>query len=151
MITIESTNLEDAIKELTEKMKKRDAVQAKEYHYEWQTAEQQIANIHTQRRFGGSVASISDYTEDPEVVKKAHEIWLRLRDAFNKEGKAYDPELFISRLGSVGEVSRREVMRSAWWETMGGDALGDYDTLTGIIELLHHGEELETGTIIFGS
>ncbi len=151
MITTNSTNLEDAIKELTEKLKKRDAMQVDDYRYEWETAEQQIANIHTQRRFSGSVGSISDYTENPDDVRKAHEIWLRLREAFNKEGRVYDPELFISRLGSVGDVSRREVMRSAWWDAMGGDDLGDYDTLTGIIELLHHGEELETGTIIFGS
>lgn len=151
MIEIHSNNLDDAIKELTEKMKKRNETQADEYQYEWVTVEQLIENIHTQRRFGGSVGSISDYTENPDDVRKAHEIWLRLRDAFNKEAKGYDPDLFISRLGSVGEVERREVMRSAWWDVLGGDALGDYDTLTGLIEMLHHGERLETGTILFGS
>ena len=94
---------------------------------------------------------IGDYTHDPEIVRKAHEIWLRLRDAFNREAKGYDHELFISRLGSIGEVSRREVMRSAWWDALGGDVMGEYDTMTRIIELLHNGEQLETGTIVFGS
>lgn len=151
MIEIYSTNLDDAIKELTEKLKRRNKSQVDDYQYEWVTAEQLIENIHTQRRFGGSVGSISDYTEDPEEVRNAHELWLRLRDAFNKEAKGYDPEVFISRLGSVGEVQRREVMRSAWWETVGGDEFGDYVKLTRLIEMLHHGEKLETGTILFGS
>lgn len=147
-----TANINESIRALIEQSKARNAKQVEDYRYEWDTAEQLIANIHTERRFRSyGVASISDYTDDPEVVGKAHELWLKLRDAFNREARGYDPELFMSRLGSVGEVTRREVLRSAWWDTLGGDAYGDYDTLTGLIELLHDEEQLETGTIVFGS
>ena len=42
-------------------------------------------------------------------------------------------------------------MRSAWWDRIKGDEIGDYDKHTTIIEILHDGERLETGRIRFGS
>ena len=42
-------------------------------------------------------------------------------------------------------------MRSLWWAALNGDEYGDYDQLTAIIEMLHDGEDLQTGTIRFGS
>jgi hypothetical protein len=45
----------------------------------------------------------------------------------------------------------QEVMRSMWWDKLGGDKYGDYDRLTKIMEALHGGEQLETGVITFGS
>ena len=140
------------IEEMIRTMKAQSERPAEEYNYEWKTADEIIANMNTLRRFSGyGTASVAEISDDPDTIRKAHELWIRLREMFNKEGKAYDPELFISRLGSIGDETRREVMRSAWWETLGGDALGDYNTLTALIELLHNGEQLETGTIIFGS
>ena len=38
-----------------------------------------------------------------------------------------------------------------WWDLFEGDKYGDYSTITRIIEMLHDGEELETGIIHFGS
>ena len=118
------------IEEMIRTMKAQSERPAEEYNYEWKTADEIIANMNTLRRFSGyGTASVAEISDDPDTIRKAHELWL----------------------GSIGDVTRREVMRSAWWETLGGDALGDYNTLTALIELLHNGEQLETGTIIFGS
>jgi hypothetical protein len=87
-------------------------------------------------------------TRDSEA---ANELWLKLKEAFNAEAATYDPEAYDSVLGSIGEKERREVLRSAWWNHLNGDSYGDYYVLTGIIEALHDGETLETGTIVFGS
>jgi len=86
-----------------------------------------------------------------QALSTAHNIWLKLKDAFNKEAQTYVYGEYESELGSVGVASRREVLRSLWWDLFEGDSLGDYDEITFIIELLHHGEKLETGTILFGS
>ena len=99
------------------------------------------------------VCSIAELTKEtnPETYRKAHALWLKLKDAFNAEAKTYDPEAYSSKLGSVGEVERREVLRSAWWDELSEYAEDEYYKITSIIEMLHHGEQLETGTIIFGS
>ena len=84
----------------------------------------------------------------------ADKLWELLKTAFNKEAKHYDPETNSSRLGSIGDVGNREVMRSAWWSFLGaGKLFGEenYDRLTRIIEREHCGEQLETGKITFGS
>ena len=84
----------------------------------------------------------------------ADKLWELLKTAFNKEAKHYDPETNSSRIGSIGDVTEREVMRSAWWDFLkAGKLFGEenYDRLTRIIEREHCGEQLETGKITFGS
>jgi hypothetical protein len=126
----------------------------KKYDYKWKTAADIIGNVNTKRVFSGwgetTLAEIAD-TTDAGVFTKAHELWLKLESIFNREAKVYDPELNYSRIGSIGTVTEREVMRSMWWGVLGGDKYGDYDTVTRIIEALHQGETLATGTIHFGS
>ena len=132
----------------------KQKVSAKAYNYEWKTAEEVIANINTQIKWSKNMAcSIAELTGEtnPETYRKAHALWLKLKDAFNAEAKTYDPEAYSSKLGSVGEVERREVLRSAWWDELSEYAEYEYYKITSIIEILHHGEQLETGTIIFGS
>lgn len=127
---------------------------AKAYNHEWKTAEDVIANINTPIKWTRNmVCSIAELTKEtnPESYRKAHTLWLKLKDAFNAEAKTYDPEAYSSKLGSVGEVGRREVLRSAWWDELSEYAEDEYHKITSIIEILHHGEQLETGTIIFGS
>ena len=127
---------------------------AKAYNYEWKTAEEVIANINTQIKWSKHmVCSIAELTKEtnPEIYRKAHALWLKLKAAFNAEAETYDPEAYSSKLGSVGEVERREVLRSAWWDELSEYAEDEYFKITSIIEVLHHGEQLETGTIIFGS
>lgn len=126
----------------------------KTYNYEWQTDEEIVANAHTKRSFHGrEETTLADIigTDDAEVFRQAHKLWLKLKEAFNKEGADYDPALCNSILGSVGSKECREVMRSLWWAALNGDEYGDYDQLTAIIEMLHDGEDLQTGTIRFGS
>ena len=126
----------------------------KNYNYEWQTDEEIVANAHTKRSFHGrEETTLADIigTDDAEVFRQAHKLWLKLKEAFNKEGADYDPALCNSILGSVGSKECREVMRSLWWAALNGDEYGDYDQLTAIIEMLHDGEDLQTGTIRFGS
>jgi len=127
----------------------------KEYNYEWTTAKAIIANRDTKRQFRGwgdydTLNKIADNPTEQEC-EAAHKLWLNLKAAFNKEAKHYDPETNTSRLGSIGEKSEREVMRSMWWDKLDGDKYGDYDKMTQIIEALHGGEKIETGTILFGS
>ena len=113
-----------------------------------------IANINTQIKWSKHmVCSIAELTKEtnPEIYRKAHALWLKLKAAFNAEAETYDPEAYSSKLGSVGEVERREVLRSAWWDELSEYAEDEYFKITSIIEVLHHGEQLETGTIIFGS
>ena len=126
----------------------------KTYNYEWQTDEEIVANAHTKMSFHGrEETTLADIigTDDAEVFRQAHKLWLKLKEAFNKEDADYDPALCNSILGSVGSKECREVMRSLWWAALNGDEYGDYDQLTAIIEMLHDGEDLQTGTIQFGS
>ena len=132
----------------------KQKVSAKAYNYEWKTAEEVIANINTQIKWSKHmVCSIAELTKEtnPEIYRKAHALWLKLKAAFNAEAETYDPEAYSSKLGSVGEVERREVLRSAWLDELSEYAEDEYFKITSIIEVLHHGEQLETGTIIFGS
>ena len=132
----------------------KQKVSAKAYNYEWKTAEEVIANINTQIKWSKHmVCSIAELTKEtnPEIYRKAHALWLKLKAAFNAEAETYDHEAYSSKLGSVGEVERREVLRSAWWDELSEYAEDEYFKITSIIEVLHHGEQLETGTIIFGS
>ena len=132
----------------------KQKVSAKAYNYDWKTAEEVIANINTQIKWSKHmVCSIAELTKEtnPEIYRKAHALWLKLKVAFNAEAETYDPEAYSSKLGSVGEVERREVLRSAWWDELSEYAEDEYYKITSIIEMLHHGEQLETGTIIFGS
>ena len=126
----------------------------KTYDYEWDTIEKILENKDTKLEFQGwgetTISDVSDNARDEEY-KKAHELWLKLKDAFNKESEIYDNPLYQSRLGSIGEKEEREVLRSMWWDFLNGDDYGDYRTITRIIELLHDGEKIESGTIHFGS
>jgi hypothetical protein len=130
----------------------------KPYNYEWQTAEDIIANRATRRYFQGwgdynTLNKIGDKPTEQECID-AHELWLNLKEAFNKEAKHYDPETNQSKLGSIGKKSDREVMRSMWWEHLKAwKTYGEeqYDRLTRLVEALHSGEKLESGTIRFGS
>ena len=132
----------------------KQKVSAKAYNYEWKTAEEVIANINTPIKWSKNMAcSIAELTGEtnPETYRKAHALWLKLKDAFNAEAKTYDPEAYSSKLGSVGEVERREVLRSAWWDELSEYAEDEYYSITSIIEVLHDHEKLETGRILFGS
>ncbi len=129
-----------------------------EYDYTWDTPEKIIENLNTVRDFGGwGITSLAEHAEvtDPEVYRAAHALWLKLKEVFNAEAAYYvdgntdyDGHPY---LGSVGPTEEREVMRECWFESLNGDEYGDYRQLTRIIEMLHDGEELETGTILFGS
>lgn len=150
---IQNNELKKALKEYAEEMKRRKELKAEPYEYQWKTAEEIIANMHTVKDFTGSKGTLADLTgvTNPEAYRKAHELWLKLKDAFNAEAATYDPEAYDSKLGSVGEVERREVLRTIWWDELSEYGEYEYDDITSIIEVLHHGEKLETGTIIFGS
>jgi len=125
------------------------------YNYEWTTAEAIIANRDTQRQFGGwgDYDTLNKIANNPteQECEFAHDLWLKLKAAFNKEAKHYDPETNTSKLGSIGKKNDREVMRSMWWDLLEGDRYGDYDKITRLIEALHGGEQLATGRISFGS
>lgn len=124
------------------------------YNYEWNTEDEIVANINTKVRWSKyttcSLAELTGVT-DPETYRKAHKVWLKLKEAFNKEAKTYDPEAYDSKLGSIGKVERREVLRSAWWDETSEYDEDLYYDITSIVERLHDEEKLETGTIIFGS
>lgn len=124
------------------------------YNYEWQTAKE-IYEHRCDKKFfkHWGKASLNDMIGEQslEQYEKAHELWLKLKDAFNKEAKTYKPNSYNSKLGSVGQVEEREVLRSQWWEYLKGNTYGNYGILTLIIEILHHGEQLKTGKILFGS
>lgn len=126
----------------------------KTYKYEWKTAEEVIANMNTVVKFPtfgvGSVAGKTGVT-NPETYRKAHELWLKLKDAFNAEAATYNPEAYNSNLGSVGKVERREVLRTRWWDELSDYGESEYYDITSIIEVLHDYEVLETGRILFGS
>ena len=89
----------------------------------------------------------------------ADKLWELLKTAFNEEAEHYvqaefHPFTWQSKLGSIGPIESREVMRSAWWDYLeAGKLFGEenYDRLTRIIEREHCGEQLETGKISFGS
>lgn len=128
-----------------------------DYDYSWDTPEKIITNMYKVRRFASwginSLVEISG-TSDPDVYRAAHVLWLRLKDAFNAEAEYYDEEQEVDEnycLGSIGPVEEREVLRAAWFNTLDGDKLGDYEELTSIIEALHDRERLETGMICMGS
>jgi hypothetical protein len=122
--------------------------------FKWETVGDYLTNKDEEVEVGlfgkTTLAKLVGSTGDDDFVQ-AHKLWIKLKDAFNREAKGYDPELFISRLGSIGEKNDREVCRAEWWRTLNGDKYGDYDILTTIIEFTHDGEKLETGTIRFGS
>lgn len=122
---------------------------AKTYNYEWKTAEEIIANIHTALLWGKRVETLAEITgvEDEQLYRKAHALWLKLKAAFNEEAVTYDPEAYDSRLGSVGSKECREVLRTRWWDELSNYGEDDYYDITRIIECLHHGEKLETGII----
>lgn len=130
----------------------------KKYNYEWETINQVLKNKDTVCYFQGwgelSLRKLIDMfhpeTTD-EDIKNARKLWLKLKDAFNKEAQWYNENEYNSSLASVGNIKRREVCRPNWWDALGGDKYGDYRIITMIIEFLHNGEELETGTILFGS
>jgi len=125
-----------------------------EYNYEWTHAEDIVANKHTERKFRGwGVSTLHKITgATDQEYRVAHGLWLKLMQTFNDEAAGYiRGDHTTSKLGSIGEVDEREVCRSNWWDALGGDENGDYDKLTRIIEILHQGETLETGTISFGS
>ena len=66
----------------------------KNYNYEWQTDEEIVANAHTKMSFHGrEETTLADIigTDDAEVFRQAHKLWLKLKEAFNKEGADYDP------------------------------------------------------------
>jgi len=135
-------------------MKKEEKLKMINYNYEWKTLDDILKNKKTKINFNGykniSLDEISDGANDKDY-KVAHELWLKLKAAFNKEAEIYDHELYNSKLGSVGDKEKREVLRSMWWDFVDGDKHGDYRTITRIIEMLHDGELLETGVIHFGS
>ena len=68
----------------------------KNYNYEWQTDEEIVANAHTKMSFHGrEETTLADIigTDDAEVFRQAHKLWLKLKEAFNREGADYDPAL----------------------------------------------------------
>lgn len=135
-------------------MKKTIPQEIETYKYQWKTAEELIANIHTRMNFPGlgnrTIAEITGVS-DPETYRKAHGLWLKLKAAFNAEAATYNPRAYDSALGSVGSKTRREVLRSAWWDELSDLDEDDYFEVTFIIEMLHDGEKLDTGRILFGS
>ncbi len=135
-------------------MTKKSILTPKTYNYEWKTADEIIANMNTTVKFPtfgiGSVAEKTGVT-NPETYRKAHALWLKLKDAFNAEAKTYNPEAYDSKLGSVGKVERREVLRTRWWDELSEYDEDEYYSITSIIEVLHDHEKLETGRILFGS
>lgn len=126
----------------------------KKYNYEWKTLNDILENKKTLINFRGyretSLDEITDGATDNDY-KVAHELWLKLKDAFNAEAEIYNNKMYQSKIGSVGPIDKREVLRSMWWDFVDGDSHGDYRKITGIIEMLHDGEKLETGAIYFGS
>ena len=124
------------------------------YNYEWKTLIDVLKNKDTKVTFRGysetTLNEITDGATDNDY-KVAHELWLKLKEAFNAETEIYNNKMFQSKIGSVGPIERREVLRSMWWDFVDGDSYGDYRVLTNIIEMLHDGEQLETGIIYFGS
>ena len=135
-------------------MKKEEVVKMINYNYEWKTLDEILRNKKTKVCFRGySETSLDEITDGAsnKDYKIAHELWLKLKEAFNKEAEIYDHELYQSKLGSIGPKEKREVLRTMWWDFFEGDKYGDYRTITRIIEMLHDGEELETGIIHFGS
>lgn len=124
------------------------------YNYQWQTIEEILNNKDNKVTFRGwretTLREISDDATDKDF-QNAHNLWLKLKDEFNKEAIDYDSEACDSLLGSVGDLEEREVLRSDWWRLLEGNQYGDYRTITRIIEVLHDGEKLEAGIIYFGS
>ena len=126
----------------------------KNYNYEWKSLKDILENKKTLINFRGyretSLDEITNGATDNDY-KVAHELWLKLKEAFNKEAELYNNKLYQSKLGSVGPINKREVLRTMWWDFVDGDSYGDYRTIINIIEMLHDGDELETGIIYFGS
>ncbi len=135
-------------------MTKKSILTPKTYNYEWKTVDEIIANMNTVVNFPtfgiGSVAGKTGVTET-YTYRKAHELWLKLKEAFNAEAATYNPEAYDSKLGSVGKVERREVLRTRWWDELSEYDEEEYSDITSIIEVLHDYEKLETGRILFGS
>lgn len=136
------------------KMAQKRIAIPKDYNYEWKTAEEIINNMNTEVNFPtfgtGTLAKITGVT-DENTYRKAHELWLKLKEEFNAEAKTYVPTAYNSKLGSVGDTKRREVLRACWWDALSNQDEEDYYDITSIIEVLHDHETLETGKILFGS
>jgi hypothetical protein len=135
-------------------MKVQEVIKMKNYNYEWKSLKDILENKKTLINFRGyretSLDEITNGATDKDY-EVAHKLWLKLKDAFNKEAELYNNKLYQSKLGSVGPINKREVLRTMWWDFVDGDSYGDYRTIINIIEMLHDGEELETGIIYFGS
>lgn len=135
-------------------MKVQEVIKMKNYNYEWKSLKDILENKKTLINFRGyretSLDEITNGATDKDY-EVAHKLWLKLKDAFNKETELYNNKLYQSKLGSVGPINKREVLRTMWWDFVDGDSYGDYRTIINIIEMLHDGEELETGIIYFGS
>lgn len=135
-------------------MKVQEVIKMKNYNYEWKSLKDILKNKKTLINFRGyretSLDEITNGATDKDY-EVAHELWLKLKDAFNKEAELYNNKLYQSKLGSVGPINKREVLRTMWWDFLDGDSYGDYRSVINIIEMLHDGEELETGIIYFGS
>jgi len=130
----------------------------KNYNYEWKTVNDIISNLDTKvvfRDWDNEVVTLREIfrrfesTDVLKDVKYTHSIWLKIKNAFNEEASSYDENAFDSVLQSTGSVCRREISSSKCWDLFGGDDYGDYSIIAAIIGILHHGEELETGTILF--
>lgn len=102
-------------------VERNEEKKVKTYNYEWQTEEEIVANAHTKMSFHGrEETTLADIigTDNADVFRQAHKLWLKLKEAFDKEGVDYNPALCDSLLGSVGSKECREVMRSFWWEAL---------------------------------
>lgn len=136
------------------KQKRISIMTIRTYKYEWKTADEVIANMHTTVVFPTSyIGTVAKWTgvTNPDTYRKAHDLWLKLKDAFNAEAATYEPEAHESVLGSIGKVGKREVLRTSWWYKLSEYAEEEASDIISIIELLHYNEKLETGRILFGS
>ena len=132
----------------------------KNYNYEWKTINDIISNLDTKvvfKEWDNEVVMLREIfrrfesTDVLKDVENAQVVWLRIKNAFNEETSSYDENAFDSVLQSTDSVSRREVSSSKCWELFGGDEFGEYSIIAAMIGILHHGEGLETGTMLFCS
>ena len=94
-------------------VERNEEKKVKTYNYEWQTEEEIVANAHTKMSFHGrEETTLSDIigTDNADVFRQAHKLWLKLKEAFKKEGVGYNPALCDSLLCSVGSKECREAM-----------------------------------------
>lgn len=70
-------------------VERNEEKKVKTYNYEWQTEEEIVANAHTKMSFHGrEETTLADIigTDNADVFRQAHKLWLKLKEAFNKEG-----------------------------------------------------------------